>query len=93
MQFATFLDAHPTTLWIQLPGDPERWYPVALARARIPPAHLAADALITKAPGLDVGSLWIEDLGLEYRLAMEHDHPDPFRPHLWPWPPLEQRAS
>lgn len=95
MQLRVFLDAHPTKtkLWLQLPDDEERWYPVAVARGRIPPAHLAADVLITKAPGLDVGSLWLDELATGYRWALEHAQADLFRPHPWPWPPLEQRAS
>ena len=93
MQLATFLDAHPTMLWLQLPDAPGRWYRVGTARGRIPPAHLAADALITKSPGLDTGALWIEELTVEYRWAMEHDHADVFRPHPWPWPPLAERAG
>ena len=93
MRLRTFLDVHPTMLWLQFPDDEERWYPVAAAVGRIPPAHLSADALVTKTPGLDVGSLWIDELGTGYRWALEHDGPNPFRPHPWPWPPLEQRAS
>ena len=92
MQLGDFLDAHPTKLWVQLP-DEQRWYPAAVARARIPASHLASPVLITKAPGLDTGALWIEELATGYRWAMEHDRPDLFRPHPWPWPPLDERAS
>ncbi|HUZ02726.1 MAG TPA: hypothetical protein VMU89_20470 [Thermomicrobiaceae bacterium] len=93
VQLSRFLDAHSTKLWLQLPGDEAHWFPAAAARTRIPPAHLTADALVTKAPGLDSGSLWIEDLAVGYRWAMAHDRADPFRPHPWPWPPLEQRVA
>lgn len=92
MLLKVFFDVHPTMLWIQLPGEEERWYPVAEARQRIPASHLGSDALITKLPGLDSGSLWIEELAIGYRWALTHDEPDLFRPHPWPWPPLEQRA-
>jgi hypothetical protein len=43
--------------------------------------------------GLLDGSLWLDELATGYRWALEHDRPTPFRPHPWPWPPLEQRAS
>ena len=93
VQFQVFLDVHPTMLWLQLPEEQGRWYPAAVARRRIPMVHLMADVLITKEPGLDLGSLWLGQPATEYRWAMAHDQAEPFRPHPWPWPPLEQRSG
>ena len=93
MQLGQFLATHLRALWIQFPSDEEHWYPVAVARARIPPAHLVADVLITKLPGLDTGSLWIDELAMGYRWALARDQADPFRPQPWPFPPLEQRVE
>ena len=88
-----FLDAHGAKLWIQFPDDDDHWYSVAAARCRIPPAHLDIDVLVTRAPGLDTGALWIDELATGYRWALTHDRPDPFRPHPCPWPPLAQRVG
>lgn len=72
-----FLTAGVDHLWVCLPDDPPGWWPAAAAFARIPPAHLACDVLVTRRPGALQGHVWIEELATGYAWRQSHPAPEP----------------